>query len=687
MFASLGRFAARRRRLVVLVTLVLAAVGGVWGTGVFSNVLGGSGFESPSMEAVQVERLMDGPLGRYATDVVVMYESDTLTVDSPAFASAVRRAVGTVPPGAVTRLESYWTTRDPSFVAKDRKATYVVIQLPSSADSERVAQLRALEPGLRAAGLTTSLGGTTSMTMQVNRLAVSDLVRAEALSLPLVLVLLLFVFRGLIPGLVPLAIGLIVIPGALAVLRVVSSFVEMSTYAVNVVSILGLGLAIDYALLMVTRFREELATYPPEEAVWRTMASAGRTVAFSGLTVAASFACLLVFPSRFLVSMAWGGIATVAVAVVVSLTFLPALMRLLGARLVGRSRPPGRRWYGVARAVMRRPLLSTVVIVAALLALATPFLGVNWARPGDWVLPPGAEARHVTEQLAARFTGDPSRAVTGVISSGDVSTYLARFRAVRGVTSAEVTGSYRNLTRVEVRYSVDPMSVAARHMIEDLRATGARFAGMAASRVDIVDMVLSRIPLMALALVAVSFVVLFLAFGSVVLPIKAVLLNLLSLTAAFGAIKLVFQDGWLSGLLGFVPVGAVDINFPVLVVGLALGLAMDYEVFLLARIREEYLRTGDARESVALGLQHTGRVITSAALLMAVVVAGFMTAQITLMLMIGVGLTIAVVVDATVIRALLLPSTMALLGRWAWWAPRPLSRIRTFHPALDGRSR
>ncbi|NUR82534.1 MAG: MMPL family transporter [Nonomuraea sp.] len=685
MYASLGRFAARRRRLVIVATLLFVAFGGLWGSGVFGNVLGGSGFETPAMESVQVERLLDGPLGRYSDDVVVLYESDRLTVDDPAFSTAVRQALSAVPASSYQRMDSYWSTRDAAFVSADRKATYVTLQLKSSVDQERVAQLRAIQDRFHAPGLKVSLGGNTSMTKQVNELAVADLIRAEALSLPLVVLLLIVIFRGVLAGLVPLAIGLAVIPGALAVLRVVSTFADMSTYAVNVVSILGLGLAIDYALLVVTRFREELPGAPSvEEAVARTMAAAGRTVAFSALTVAASFACLLVFPSRFLVSMAWGGVSTVVVAAAVSLTLLPALLRVFGHRLAGRPRPSGRRWYGVARAVMRRPVLSTIGIVAVLLALGAPFLGVNWARPGDWVLPPDAQARHVTEQLAARFTQDPARALTGVVPAGTAPTFVTKFRAIEGVTSARVTGTHGDLARVHVTYAPDPMSRQARTMVETLRGTGARFAGMAASRVDVVDMVLSRMPLMALAVVVVSFVVLFLAFGSVVLPLKAVLLNLLSLTAAFGAIKLVFQDGWLSGVLTFVPVGAVDINFPVLVVGIALGLAMDYEVFLLARIREEWQRTGDPAEAVATGLQHTARVVTGAALLMAVVVAGFLTAQTTLMLMVGVGLTIAVVVDATVVRALLLPATMALLGRWAWWSPRWLSRFAPAPHAAPG---
>ncbi|MDF5755286.1 MMPL family transporter [Spongiactinospora sp. TRM90649] len=716
MFASLGRFAARRRWPVVIATLLLVLLGGFWGTtGLFGNLIGGSGFESPDMEAVRTERLLAGPLGRYGPDLVVMYESDRLRVDDPAFATAARAALDRVPREDVVRLESYWSTGDQAFVSSDRRAAYAVVQLRSSVDQERVRQFTRIKDDFAADGLKVSLGGSTAMTQQVNSLATRDLIRAEALSLPIVLLLLMVIFRTVVAGSLSLLIGLVTLPGALIVLRVVSSATEISTYALNVVSILGLGLAVDYALLIVTRFREELAGGATEDqAVERTMATAGRTVAFSGLMVASTFACLFVFPSRFLVSMAWGGIATVLAGVLASLVLLPAMLRFAGYRINSLrvpflppprgARPAEGRWYRLARLVLRRPLVTTVGVVALLLALGAPFLSVNWARPGDWVLPPGAQARYVTDQMATRFSGDPARSVTAVVTLREradsgagataVADYGKRLAAVDGVHDVRVTGAQANLARLQVIYRPEPMSREAYTMVERLRATPpppggtAGFAGMAASRVDVVEMILSRMPLMGLALALVSFVVLFLAFGSVVIPFKAVLLNLLSLTAAFGAIKLVFQDGWLSGVLGFVPVGAVDINFPVLVVGIALGLAMDYEVFLLARIREEYRKSGDARESVALGLQRTGRIITSAALLMAVVVAGFLTAEMTLMLMIGVGLTIAVVVDATVVRALLLPAVMGLLGHRAWWAPswtRSYAGSHDADPSYDGR--
>ncbi|GAA5078761.1 RND superfamily putative drug exporter [Thermocatellispora tengchongensis] len=701
-FAALGRGAARRRWWVVAGTAVVVLVGVLWGTGVFGNVIGGSGFETEDMEAVRTERVLQGPLGRHAADIVVLYESDRLAAGDPAFAGPVRRALDALPRERAERVESYWSTGDRDFLSRDGRAAYALVQLPSGVDQDRVRQYEEIRgalaaPAAEVPGMKVSFGGSTPMTHQVNALAVQDLVRAEVLSLPVVLILLMVIFRTVVAGALPLLVGLVVLPGALAILRVVSTYAEISTYAFNVVSILALGLAIDYGLLMVTRFREELAAgRDVDAAVERTMATAGRTVAFSGLTVGASFACLLVFPSRFLISMAWGGIATVVVAVAASLVLLPAMLRFAGRR-VNALRvpflPPPRvaaadrgRWYRLARGVIRRPLATTLAVVAVLLALGAPFLSVNWARPGDWVLPPDAEARHVTQQMAARFAHDPSRTVTAVVTASgpiaraELDAYAGRLAGVPGVHEAEVTGVRGNQARLSVGYTPDPMSPQAYTMVERLRATppppGAQagFAGMAASRVDVVEMILGRLPLMALAVAVVSFVVLFLAFGSVVIPVKALLLNLLSLTAAFGAIKLVFQDGWLSGLLGFVPAGAVDINYPVLVVGIALGLAMDYEVFLLARVREEWERTGDPAEAVAVGLQRTGPTITGAALLMAVVVAGFLTADMVLMLMIGVGLTIAVVVDATIVRALLLPAAMGLLGRAAWWSPAPLAR-------------
>ncbi|MFF4123259.1 MMPL family transporter [Microbispora rosea] len=706
MFGALGRSAVRHRRLILLGALLFTVVAGVWGAGVFGRLGGGAGFDDPGSPSAHADRLLAGPLSRHTADVVVLYESDHLTVDDPAFAGPVRRALDTIPREDVARLESHWSTGAPGFVSHDRHATYVTVQFRSSDDQERVRALRGIRDRFEVRGLTVRFGGVTAMTDQVNSTIARDIGLAEAISVPILLVLLAVVFRSLLAAALPLVVGVVAALGTMAVLRLVTLVADVSTFAIQVVTVLGLGLAIDYALLAVTRFREELGRGGSvETAVERTTATAGRTIAFSGAVVALSFAGLAVFPSRFLQSMAYAGAATVVLAVLTSLTVLPALLAAMGRRAGekalgrrggrngsghpdGRARPAasGERWYRLAHAVMRRPRASALAVVAVLVALGLPFLGVNWARPGDWVLPSGADARTVTRELAERFTADPAKVVTAVVeaphalSRAALDGYAARLDAVSGVEGASVTGTTGPLARITLGYAMDPMSREAVRMVEDLRAVPppagavASFTGMPASRVDIVDMVVSRLPWMALFVAVVSVALMFLAFGSVILPIKSVLLNLLSLSASFGAVKLIFQDGRLAGLLGFEPVGAVDVNFPVLIVAIAFGLAMDYEMFLLSRVREERERGADPAEAMARGLARTAGIVTSAALLVAVSVAGFAFSSVTLMKMIGVGLVIAVAVDATIVRGLLVPATMRLLGERAWWAPRPLAR-------------
>ncbi|MEU7912246.1 MMPL family transporter [Microbispora bryophytorum] len=725
MFGALGRFAVRRRRLILLGALLFTVVAGVWGAGVFGRLGGGAGFDDPGSPSSHADRLLAGPLGRHTADVVVLYESDRLTVDDPAFAGPVRRALDALPRQDIVRLESYWSTGSPGFVSGDRHATYVTVQFRSPDDQERVRVLRGIRDRFEVEGPAVRFGGVTAMTDQVNSTIARDIGLAEAISVPILLIVLAVVFRSLLAAALPLAVGVVAALGTMAVLRLVTLVADVSTFAIQVVTVLGLGLAIDYALLAVTRFREELGRGASvATAVERTTATAGRTIAFSGAVVALSFAGLAVFPSRFLLSMAYAGATTVVLAVLTSLTVLPALLAVLGRRAgqsglgrragqsglgrragqnglgrragqngLGRARPgaSGVRWYRLAHAVMRRPLASALAVVAVLVALGLPFLGVNWARPGDWVLPAGADARTVTRELAERFTADPAKIVTAVVEApraldrgaldrAALDGYAARLGAVPGVEGASVTGTTGALARITLGYAMDPMSREAVRMVEDLRAVPppagavASFTGMPASRVDIVDMVVSRLPWMALFVAVMSTALMFLAFGSLILPIKSVLLNLLSLSASFGAIKLIFQDGRLAGLLGFEPVGAVDVNFPVLIVAIAFGLAMDYEMFLLSRVREERERGADPAEAMARGLARTAGVVTGAALLVAVSVAGFAFSNVALMKMIGVGLVIAVVVDATIVRGLLVPATMRLLGERAWWAPPPLAR-------------
>ncbi|CAG7616716.1 MMPL family transporter [Paenibacillus allorhizosphaerae] len=707
LFAALGRTAAKRRWGVLLVTVLFVAFAGIWGSGALGRLAGGAGFDDPQSDSAKADVILAGPLGRYVSDVVVLYEHPDMTVDDPGFAGPVRKALTAIPADAAVRMSSYWTSGDEAFVSGDRHAGYVTLQLPSDDEQERVRQFKALKNLFQVEGLTVKFGGLTPMTEQVNAQTGRDIALAEMLSIPLLLILLVLIFRSAVAASMPLVIGVIVAVGSFAVLRSLTAIVDISTFSINVITMLGLGLAIDYALFMVSRYREELAHgLTVDDAIVRTMATAGRTVAFSGVTVAVSVACLVVFPSRFLSSMGISGMAAVLFAVLSTLIVLPALLRFAGHRInalriplpsMARAKAANAsfdetrgRWYRTAHAVMRRPLLSTMGIVILLVALGSPFLGVNWARPGDWVLPVDADARAVTEKLRTDFQSDPARIITVVLETkesptspamqGALQQYMNRLLIVEGIESAKLTGVHGNSARLTLGYSPDPQSREAARMVEQLRAETAPqgseslFTGMPVSRVDIVEMIASRLPWMMLFVAVVSFIILFLAFGSLLLPLKSIVMNLLSLSAAFGAIKLIFQDGYFAEALQFVPVGAVDVNFPVLIVAIAFGLSMDYELFLLSRIREQWVNSGDPVESVALGVQRTAGIITNAALLLLVVVGGFIVSSITFMKMIGVGLVIAIIVDVTIVRGLLVPATMRLLGKWAWWSPGSMMR-------------
>ncbi len=564
----------------------------------------------------------------------------------------------------------------------------------------------------------------------------SDIGRAEALSLPVLLILLLVIFGSLAAASLPLAIGGIGILGSFTALRLLTLATPVSIYSVNITTILGLGLAIDYGLFLTSRFREELAVQATvSDAVARTLATAGRTVAVSGVTVAVALASLMLFPETFLRSMGYGGVATVLVDMVAALTVMPALLAVLGPRVnalrVRRSagRPRAGEtggWYRLARSVMRRPLAYAGVIVVLLLALGLPFLHITWGGTDARVLPASAAPRQVTEVLSRDFPGNatsPIEAlvrfggsggtaspVTGATATGATATgatatgatatgatatgapgggadraalaaYVGRLERVPGVAGAEVTGVRGDVARVDLRYAPDPLSAAARGIVAGVRAVapppGARVwvGGQTAALADELGSLSGTLPWMALVMAGATFVLLFLAFGSVLLPVKAIAANLLSLAATFGVVTWIFQDGHLAGLLRFTPTGTIDPTMPILMLAIIFGLSMDYEVFLLSRIRERYDLTGDNTAAVASGLQRTGGVITSAALLLMIVIGAFSASGITFIKLMGVGMLVALIVDATIVRILLVPATMRLLGRANWWAPGPLRRL------------
>ncbi|MGY1717168.1 MMPL family transporter [Geodermatophilus sp. SYSU D01106] len=700
MFEALGRVVYRRRRLVLALSALAVVVAAVWGTGVFGRLTGG-GFDDPGSESSRAAALADSELGRDAADVVVLYRSDDLTVDDPAYAEAVTGSLAALPAGLVERTTTWFDGGAPPLVSDDRRSTYAVLTLAGDADA-RTEALEAIEDDLAAPGLEVSVGGAATVERDINDRVGADIARAEMISLPVLAVLLVVVFGSLAAASLPLAIGVTAILGAFTALRVVSLFTEVSVFAVNIVTILGLGLAIDYGLFVVSRFREEVRRRASvEEALARTMATAGRTVAVSGVTVALSLAGLVVFPQVFLRSMGFGGVAAVLVAMLAALTLLPALLAVLGPRVDALALPwhrravatvPGRGWWErVARGVMRRPVLVTVAVVGLLVVLALPFLRVQFGAIDVRVLPAGTESRVVAETIDEDFPTSPSGPVTAVVSLADpvdspagaaaLESYVADVAALPQVEGATVTGAEGTTARVSVAYAGDPVDADARALVGDVRGVPAPpggevlVGGESAVMTDLLDSLGSLLPWMALLVVGTTFVLLFLAFGSVVLPVKAVLMNVLSLGASFGALVWVFQDGNLSGPLGFTPTGFIEATQPILVLAIVFGLSMDYEVFLMSRIREQYDLTGDNTAAVATGLQRTGGIITSAALLLLVVIGAFSTSGITFIKMIGVAMAIAIVVDATVVRTLLVPATMRLLGRANWWAPGPLGRL------------
>jgi len=710
MFETWGRLVYRRRRLILVLAVACVAFAAIWGTGVFARLQSAGGFTAPGSQSDREASLATRAFGRDAGDVVVLYTSPHAGVRSVATGAAITRTLDRLPRSRVESFTTYWSTRSPQFISASGRQTYAVLELAGGSDAARIKSFDAISGRLAVPGLTERAGGQIPTEETINKQVKNDIGRAEALSMPILLLLLLVIFGSLAAASLPLAIGGIAILGSFTALRLLTLGTSVSIYSINITTILGLGLAIDYGLFMVGRFREELTRQDSvEAAVARTMATAGRTVAVSGITVATALASLMLFPEVFLRSMGYGGVATVLVDMLAAVTVLPALLAVLGPRVNALRIRPLRRarasaaaaqpaaaqpaaessgaWYRLASSVMRRPVAFVAVIVVLLLALGSPFLRISWGGTDARVLPAGSAPRVVTAALNANFPGNASAPIEVLLrgpaatSKAQLTSYTSRLAQVRGVTGAQVTGIRGDIARIDLRYGPQPVSSAARQIVTGVRAvtppagTRAYVGGQTAQLVDELASLSATVPWMALTMALATFVLLFLAFGSVVLPIKAIAANLLSLAATFGVVTWIFQFGHLSGLLGFTPTGTIEPSMPILMLAIIFGLSMDYEVFLLSRIRERYDQTGDNTAAVASGLQRTGGVITSAALLLVIVVGAFSASGITFIKLLGVGMIVALIVDATIVRVLLVPATMRLLGRANWWAPRPLRRL------------
>jgi RND superfamily putative drug exporter len=679
--------------------LVLVTVGVTWGTGVFGSLTGG-GFDDPGSESSRAQQRITAELGPQGADVLVLYCSATATADQSAFRDPVTTTLRQLRQRPeVASVTSWYETQAPALLSTNRHATYALVRLRAANEDGKSAAFRTLRPLLDAPGIRTEAGGTVPVQRAATEQSTKDITRAETLSMPVLLVLLILIFGGLVAASTPLLIGGLAILGAFVAVRLLSMVTDVSIFAINIITLIGLGMAIDYALFVVSRFREELsAGHDVVAATARTMATAGRTVMVSGLTVTLAMASLLIFPQVFLRSMALGGMAAVLVAMVASLTVLPALLSVLGRRINALRIPlPWRRrahgvgeaaasgWWGrIARSVMRRPVRYVIGVVALLAVLAAPFMHIQFGGFDERVLPAGTQARVVADRIAAEFPGGGGAPIAVLISGAPVvraQQFADQVTRLPGVTGVQVAANRGGSTLLSVTYvgaSTGGTAMEAVRLIRHLpppAGTEVLVGGRSAADLDLLDSLGSRLPWMALIMASATLVLLFLAFGSVVLPIKAVLMNLVSIGASFGVVVWIFQDGHLANWLHFTSTGFIEPSNPILMLAVLFGLATDYEVFLLSRVREEWDRGGDNTAAVTSGLQHTGRIITAAALLLIVVVAGFATGGIVFIKLIGVGMIVAIVVDATLVRALLVPATMRLLGRWNWWAPGPLAKI------------
>ncbi len=738
MFAGLSKFIYRRRWFVLGAGVVFLIVAGVYGTSVFGKLKSG-GFTDPAAESTKAGVAIHTELGRDETALIVLYTAkDGSNVDQPAYRQAVESSLAKIngQPG-VGQVATYYTTGAAQLISLDKLSTYAVVGLNGN-DEQRADYYKALKPLLSSDRLQVRLGGEPAINHDINEQVSKDLETAEILTFPVLAVLLVFIFGSLVASALPLALGGGAILGAFLILRIITNFADISIFALNVITLLGLGLAIDYSLFVVSRFREELTRHDGNvnAALSKTMQTAGRTVMFSGLTVVISLLSLLVFPQMFLKSMGLGGAAAVLVAMVLALTILPALLAVLGQRVNSLSVwsiVPGRRgrqaarqegqgfWYRLSQMVMRRPALVLLATVIPLLLIGSPFLRANFSTADARSLPQGQESRVVSETLTNSFPRNETEPIQLVVRLDKPATdpaslsalydYTRQVAAVAdvqridslvtlnpqmdknaylgfyaGANNPQAQGAVQrfakgNYTTVSVLYASDPLSSRSQDIVRHIRSLNTPaglsvgVGGNSALLVDFLSSLATYVPIAFGLVVVVIFVLLFLMLGSLVIPLKAVVLNIISLSVSFGTLVLIFQDGNLANILGFTPTGAVDGTQPVLIFAIAFGLSMDYEVFLLSRIKEHYNRTGDTTASVAYGIQKTGGIITSAALLLVVVIGGFATGEITFIKQIGVGLSLAVLVDATVVRALMVPASMRLLGKYNWWAPAPLRAL------------
>ncbi|HKH64785.1 MAG TPA: MMPL family transporter [Solirubrobacterales bacterium] len=694
MFDSLARLANDKAKRVGLLAIVLFLLAGAVG-GSVADRLDPYGADDPDTETVQArERLQDAGLRVPAVLAVI----EDAPVADPATRQRVEKLEDEVAARSdVASVSGYYDTGSRAFASRDGQSTYFAVALKATEDKElqeagdEIAEQLSANPGV-------VVGGFAVAQEQVNKQVEEDLKKAELIAFPLLFLLSLLFFRSLVASVLPLMIGGLAIVGTFLILRVASEFGSISIFALNLTTALGLGLAIDYSLFIVSRYREEIAKNGPGlEAMRRVLATAGRTVFFSSLTVSAALASLLVFPQRFLYSMGLGGSLVALFAALISLTVLPAVLTLLGNRVnAGAPKFLQRRaeadarpaqegfWYRLSRFVMRRPLPVATLSALFLIVLGLPFFQIKFNTVDPTVLPETASARQAYDTVSQQFPPYHDTPIWIDVEGGPkaAAQFAKELRGVDGVAEVAppqpLAPGVTALQVVSANAFASESSQTTVNAIRDLPAPpGAEVlvGGATADFVDFQSSLEQNLPIALAIVIAATLLILFLMTGSVVLPIKSLIMNFLNLSAVFGLLVLIFQDGRLEGFLDYSSPGAIEQTMPILLFAVAFGLSTDYAVFLLSRIKEARDNGASESESVAIGLERTGRIVTAAALLFAVAMGAFATSQIIFIKENGVGTALAVLIDATIIRALLVPSLMELLGKWNWWAPAPLRKL------------
>ena len=709
---KLGRFVVRLRWPVVIAALVFMAVAGAVGGGVADSLSNG-GFLDPNAESTLASDLLEDGFGVSDPAVILVVSAPGGSVDDPAVAAdGIALTQVLAAEEGVTAASSYWTLGSPPPLRSFRGDRALVFASIEGDQGEVLDHSAAISDEYRGSfgSLEVLVGGVGPLFSEVQATVEADLARAELIAFPLTAVLLIVVFGSLVAASLPLAMGGLAIVGSLLILQVLTGFTEVSIFALNLTTALGLGLAIDYSLFIVSRFREQLGRGDQTgDAVVATVRTAGRTVLFSAATVAVSLAAMIIFKLAFLRSFGYAGIAVVLMAAIGAVVVLPAILAILGSRVEkGRVRKARQSavedgvWHRVATFVMRRPIPIATAALLFLVVLGLPFLGVNLGQSDDRMLSTTSNARTTGDVMRAEFSAFESAPVDvifpGLADTSEADALAVTLSRLDGVARVDgPTGSYIagfNVISGGPAYgrftadagmffsaipSVEPNGPEAEALVEEIRSLDVGrtllVGGTSAFLHDTKASLLGDLPWTLGVIAVVTFVLLFLMFGSVVVPAKALVLNVLSLSATFGALVWVFQEGHFADLLGVTATGSLEITMPILMFCIAFGLSMDYEVFLLSRIKEEHDLGADNVASVARGLERTGRIVTAAAVLIAVVFLAFATSEVSFMKMFGVGMTLAVLVDAFVVRATLVPAFMRLAGNANWWAPRWMKRI------------